>query len=39
VKEQIFQQVRRDRYRREKTYADLAGALSLQGVEISASTV
>ena len=39
VKEQIFQQVRRDRYGREKSCADLAGALSLQGVEISASTV
>ncbi|KAI1507950.1 Core histone H2A/H2B/H3/H4 [Pyrenophora tritici-repentis] len=39
VKEQMFQQVRRDRYGREKSCADLAGGLSLQGVEISASTV
>ena len=39
VKEQIFQQVRHDRYGREKSCADLAGGLSLQGVEISASTV
>ncbi|KAF5852529.1 hypothetical protein GGP41_007961 [Bipolaris sorokiniana] len=29
VKEQIFQQVRHDRYGREKSYADLAGGLSL----------
>ncbi|KAI1521088.1 transposase, partial [Pyrenophora tritici-repentis] len=39
VKEQIFQQVRRDRYGREKSCADVAGGLSLQGVGISASTV
>ncbi|KAF7576599.1 hypothetical protein PtrM4_008390 [Pyrenophora tritici-repentis] len=39
VKEQIFQQVRRDRYGQEKSCADVAGGLSLQGVEISASTV
>ncbi|CAE7020995.1 hypothetical protein PTT_10966 [Pyrenophora teres f. teres 0-1] len=39
VKEQIFQQVPRDRHGREKTCADVTGGLSLKGVEISASTV
>ena len=39
VKEQIIQQVRRDRYGREKSCADVAGALSLQGVNISRTTV
>ncbi|USP74094.1 uncharacterized protein yc1106_01368 [Curvularia clavata] len=39
AKEQIIQQVRRDRYGREKSCADVAGALSLQGVNISRTTV
>jgi hypothetical protein len=39
TKELIITQVRRDRYGREKTCADIAGELSQQGIEISATTV
>jgi transposase len=37
--EQILNIVRRDRYGREKSCADIAGDLSLSGVEISATTI
>lgn len=37
--EKIVNQVRHDRYGREKTAADLAGTLSLEGIDISATTV
>ncbi len=39
VTEKIVSQVRSDRYGREKTAADLAGALSLEGIDISATIV
>jgi transposase len=39
VKESIVKKVRRDRYGREKSCADLAGDLSREGVDISATTV
>jgi transposase len=39
VIDKIVSQVRHDRYGREKTAADLAGALSLEGIDISATTV
>ena len=38
-KELIVTQVRRDRFGREKTCADIASELSQQGIEISATTV
>jgi len=37
--EKVATKVRTNRYGREKTAADLAGELSLEGIEISASTV
>lgn len=39
ITEKITSQVRNDRYGREKTAADLAGALSLEGIDISSTTV
>lgn len=39
VKEEVIQHVQRDRYGREKTCADVAGSLSVKGIDISASTV
>lgn len=39
AKEAIALKVRRDRFGREKTYADLAGELSLEGTDISATTI
>jgi len=39
TKNEIMQKVRLDRYGREKTCADLAGDLSLLGIDISATTV
>ncbi|KAF7574255.1 hypothetical protein PtrM4_058780 [Pyrenophora tritici-repentis] len=39
VKEEIIQHVRRDKYGREKSCADVAGALSLKGVNILDTTV
>ncbi|KAJ4304361.1 hypothetical protein N0V88_001974 [Collariella sp. IMI 366227] len=39
VIEKIVKQVRHDRFGREKTAADLAGTLSLEGIDISATTV
>ncbi|KAH7386072.1 hypothetical protein BKA66DRAFT_381457, partial [Pyrenochaeta sp. MPI-SDFR-AT-0127] len=39
VKEEVIQQVRCDRYGREKTCADVAGGLSLRGIDLSATTV
>jgi hypothetical protein len=38
-KEEVIQHVRRDRYGREKTCADVAGGLSLKGMDISTTTV
>jgi len=35
----VIDKVRTNRYEREKTAADLAGDLSLEGIEISASTI
>ena len=37
--DQVITQVQRDRYGREKTCADIAGELSLDGIDISAKTV
>lgn len=39
VAETLIQKVRRDRYGREKSCADLAGDLSQEGINISATTV
>ena len=39
IKEKIEEKVRRDRYGREKSCADLAGDLSQEGIDISAITV
>ena len=38
-KQQILSKVRRDRYRREKSCTNLAGELSLEGIEILATTI
>lgn len=35
----IIQKVRRNRYRREKSYADIAGDLRVEGIRLSASTI
>jgi hypothetical protein len=39
AREEIIQHVRGDRYGREKSCADVAGGLSLKGIEMSATTV
>lgn len=39
TKDSVLSKVRRDRYRREKTCADLAGELSIEGIDISATTI
>jgi transposase len=39
VAENLIQKVRRDRYGREKSCADLAGDLSQEGIDVSATTV
>jgi hypothetical protein len=39
VSQQVVDTVRTDRYRREKSCADIAGLLSQQGFSVSASTV
>jgi len=39
VKENVIQKVRFDRYGREKSCTDLAGELSLEGINISAVTI
>lgn len=39
TKEGAVAKVQTDRYRREKTCADIAGDLSLQGIDISSTTV
>lgn len=39
AKDLVIAQVSRDRFGREKTAADIAGELSLQGLEISTSTI
>ena len=39
TKEKIVAKVRKDRYGREKTCADIAGELSEEGIDISASTI
>lgn len=39
VQAEILTKVRLDRYRREKTYANIAGELSSQGNDISAITI
>ena len=39
VQQQIIAKVRRDRYGREKTAADIAGELSQEGIELSKMTV
>lgn len=39
TKKEVFSKVRRDRYGREKSCADIAGELSLQGCDLSAMTV
>lgn len=39
TKDSVLSKVRRDRYRREKTCADLAGELSIERIDISATTI
>lgn len=39
MEDRVLTKVRLDRYRREKTYANIAREISLEGVEISSTTI